>query len=133
MRGIILTLYKILGPLVLLFILLGLFEEAGLVTINERTMPELLYTAVVMLTFALVFVSPFILIASLIVVWRYFRDWPVSLPAAMVLLSFLFVPLAFLWPDAPNAMVIAIMMIGSLGFALTATWAGWYSKRPVAY
>ena len=129
MRATILLTYKIVGPLLLALFIAETLSEFGIIEMNERTMPGPLYTLYAVLMFGIVFASPLFLIGSIVILWRYRTDWPVTLPALMLLLFFLFFPLAFLWPDAPNDLVVGLMSVGSIGFALAAIWAGWFAGR----
>jgi hypothetical protein len=133
--GILLT-YKIVGPILLLFIMVEELSALGVIELSERTpFGSFLYTPRAMITMALGLSMPIIVILAGVILYRFRTDWPVTLPAILFGLSMaLILAIAFLSPpEKVDDMMTNVSMTLAVAAVLAAIWAGWFAKtEPVS-
>jgi hypothetical protein len=128
--GILMT-YKIVGPLLLAFIILEELAAFGVIDLSERTrLGSYLYTPRAVITMALGLSMPIVVIMAAVILYRFGTDWPVTLPAILFGLSMALI-LAIAVLDPPERINDAMTNV-SLALAgaavLAAIWAGWFTK-----
>jgi len=128
--GILMT-YKIVGPILLIFLILEELAALGIIDLSERTpLGNALYTPRVMITMALGLSIPIVVILAGVIAYRFGTDWPVTLPVILLGLAFaLLLAEAFLDPpEKIKDLSTNVGLTSLVGAVLAAIWAGWFAK-----